>query len=143
MTKAKKLWLLSAAIVVVACGTIAPVKVAQGDQCIGCRRYIHDTRLASELVYSGGLIEKFKGPACMARYLTSHPAAIGTTYVTDYASGKFVKAVDAVFLPVLVDRDTGESEYRAYQRRADADDAARELGATVVDWEFVLAKARS
>jgi hypothetical protein len=143
MTRTKACWLVGAAMAAASCGTIAPVKVAQGDQCIGCRRYVHDTRLAGELVYSGGLVEKFRGPGCMARYLATNQSAIGTTYVTDYASGKFVKAADAAYVPVLIDRDTGESDYRAYKLRKDADEAARELGAPVVTWEFVLGKARS
>jgi hypothetical protein len=143
MTRATTASLVAVGLLSVACGSIAPVKIATGDQCARCRRTIQDRQLAGEVVYSGGLVEKFRAPLCMAKSLTTDPDAAGTAYVTDYTSGKFIKASAAAYVPVLLNRDTGETDYRAYQHRTDADAFARELHATVVSWDAVLEKARS
>jgi hypothetical protein len=142
MKNARRLVLLGTALVAAACGTVAPVKINAGDQCVRCRRIIQDTRIAGELVYKGGLVEKFRAPGCMAKYLATYPATEATTFVTDYTSGKFVEAPEATYVPVVVDRNTGESDYRAYRLKADADAAARELQVAPVDWNTVLQKAR-
>jgi copper chaperone NosL len=143
MTNARRLLLMGVALVAASCSTIAPVKVNAGDQCIRCRRTIQGTRMAGELVYKGGLVEKFRAPGCMAKYLATYPATVATVFVTDFTSGKFVKASEATYVPVLVDPNTGETDYRAYKLRAEADAASRELQATAIDWNAVLQKARS
>ncbi len=142
MRNARRMLLLGAALVVAACSSVAPVKVNAGDQCIRCRRTIQEPRVAGELVYKGGLVEKFRGPGCMAKYLATYPATEAAVFVTDFTTGKFVKAADATYVPVIVDRNTGEFDYRAYAVKADADAASRELQAAPVDWNTVLTKAR-
>lgn len=142
MRNARRILLIGAAIVAASCSTVAPVKVSAGDQCIRCRRTIQDTRLAGELVYKGGLVEKFRAPGCMAKYLAAYPATNAQVFVTDYTSGRFLKASEAVYVPVVMDRNTGEMDYRAYKVRADADVASRELQAAPVDWNAILQKAR-
>jgi hypothetical protein len=47
----------------------------------------------------------------------------------------------AFFVPVLVDRNTGEREYRAYRLKPDANAAATELGSAPTDWTTVLETA--
>jgi len=130
------------AIVAASCSSVAPVKITAGDQCVRCRRIIQDARFGGELVYKGGLVEKFKAPGCMAKYLAMYPATTASIFVTDFSSGRFVNASDAVYVPVLMDRNTGETDYRAYKVKADADGAARELQTTPVDWSAVVQRAR-
>jgi len=142
MRNARRMLLIGAAIVAASCSTVAPVKITAGDQCIRCRRTIQDTLMAGELVYKGGLVEKFRAPGCMAKYLATYPATSADAFVTDFKSGKFVKAREAVYVPVLVDPNTGTTDYRAYKLRADADAAARDLRARPLEWDVVLQKAR-
>jgi hypothetical protein len=130
------------AIVAASCSSVAPVKITAGDQCVRCRRIIQDARFGGELVYKGGLVEKFKAPGCMAKHLAMYPATTASICVTDFSSGRFVNASDAVYVPVLMDRNTGETDYRAYKAKADADGAARELQTTPVDWSTVVHRAR-
>jgi hypothetical protein len=121
--------------------TIDPVKINAGDQCFRCRRIIADTRLATEQI-QGGLTSKYRAPGCMAKYLVAHPDEGGTLFVTDYATGKMLPPAEAIFVPVLLDPNTGESDYRAYKDSADASAAAHELATTLVDWQVVLDRAR-
>ena len=137
--------LMMTAIVAVAltsCSSVAPVKVSAGDQCFRCRRSIMDERLAGETIDANGFVSKFRAPGCMAKYFAAHPNETGTAFVTDYATGKMISPDTALFVPVVLDRNTGEREYRAYRLRPDANVAAGELGAAPVDWKTVLEKAR-
>ena len=79
----------------------------------------------------------------MAKYLADHPSETGTTFVTDYATGKWVRPDQALFVPVVVNRNTGESDYHAFSNKADAAAAAAESHTVPVDWKTVLEKARS
>ncbi|MGE5244375.1 MAG: hypothetical protein ACM3SQ_09125 [Betaproteobacteria bacterium] len=126
-----------------ACSSITPVAVNVGDQCFRCRRPILETRLAAEMVDSSRLAYKFRTTGCLAKYLVDHPSDTGTLFVTDFTSGKMMPTADATFVPVVLDPNTGESDYRAYRNKADADKAAQELHATALDWTTVLAKTRS
>jgi hypothetical protein len=131
-----------ASLALVSCtATIAPVKITAGDQCFRCRRIIADTRLATEQI-QGGLTSKYRAPGCMAKYLVAHPDEGGTLFVTDYATGKMIPPAEAIFVPILLDPNTGESDYRAYKDSADASAAAHELATTLVDWQVVLDRAR-
>jgi hypothetical protein len=126
----------------VACSTIAPVKVSAGEQCFRCRRIIDDTRLAGELIDNNGFVAKFRAPGCMAKYLAAHPNERGAVYVTDYASGRMVPPESALYVPVLVNRDTGERDYQAYRQRSDADAAAYQRGTRPVSWTSVMTASR-
>ncbi len=127
----------------VSCSSITPVAVNVGDQCFRCRRQIAEPRLAAEIIDANRLAYKFRTSGCLARYLADHPSDTGTIFVTDFPTGRMMQTAEAAFVPVLIDPNTGERDYRAYKNKADADKAARELGATPVDWTAVLAKARS
>jgi hypothetical protein len=130
-----------ASLVLMSCTTIAPVKINAGDQCFRCRRIIADTRLATEQV-QGGLTSKYRAPGCMAKYLVAHPDEGGTLFVTDYVTGKMIPPAEAIFVPVLIDPTTGESDYRAYKNSSDASAVAHELATALVDWQTVLDRAR-
>jgi hypothetical protein len=127
-------------LLAVSCGSVAPVKVAAGDQCFRCRRTIGDTQVAAEIV--DRMVTKYRGAGCLAKYLAAHPDETGALYVTDFTTGKMIPPARAAFVPVVVDRATGEKDYRAYSAKADAVAAAHELQAAVVDWQSVLEQAR-
>ena len=131
-------------VMVAACSSVAPVKVAAGDQCFRCRRSINNVLVAGESIDSRNFVSKYRGPGCMAKYLVAHPdeKAQSALYVTDYATGRMMSPVRALYVPEIVDRNTGETDYRAYRQQADADAAAAELHTTPLGWDAVLDKAR-
>jgi hypothetical protein len=130
--------------ITIACSSVAPVRVMAGDQCFRCRRYISNERLATETIVgsSSYFVSKFRGPGCMAKYIVAHPDDKPVIYVTDYASAKMMRPDAAFYVPEIVDRNTGETEYRAYRLRADADAAAADLHTTPLSWDAVLDAAR-
>lgn len=128
-------------LVALSCSAVAPVRVNAGDQCFRCRRVIGEPRVAGEIV-NGGLTTKYRGPGCLAKYLAAHADETGVLFVTDFTTGKMLRPEKAVYVPVVVDRSTGETDYRAFRLRADADAAAGELKTSPVDWNTVLEQAR-
>ena len=144
MIRVRTLCLALSSIAVLSCSSVAPVKVVTGDQCFRCRRPIMNVRFAAETIAgdSARFVSKFRGPGCMAKYLVEHPDANAVVYVTDYASSRMISPADAFFVSEIVDRNTGETEYRAYGQHADAQTAAAELHTTPVSWDAVLNKAR-
>ena len=128
------------AVAAMACSTIAPVRITAGDQCFQCRRTIDDTRLAAERVT--GFVEKFKAPGCMAKYIVAHPDETGPIFVTDFATDRMVTPDQAFFVPFTLNAVTGETDYRAYLAKADADKAAFELHTVPVTWQTVLDRAK-
>jgi hypothetical protein len=131
------------ALLTLSCSSVAPVAIHDGDQCFRCRRPIAEKAMAAELLDGNRFASKFRAPGCMAKYLAAHPEETGTTFVTDYATGKWVRPDQAVFVPVVVNPNTGEADYRAFLSKADADAAAAELHAVPIDWQTVLKNARS
>jgi hypothetical protein len=129
-----------AALTVVSCTSVAPVKIAPGDLCFRCQRSITDTKLATQQV--AHFYEKFRAPGCMAKYLVNNPGDRGTVLVTDYTTGKSMSPEKAYFVPFLMDDRTGERDYRAYKDKADADAFAAEAHTTPVNWKTVLDNAR-
>jgi hypothetical protein len=132
-----------AAAALTSCSSITPVKVSAGDQCFRCRRAVVDERLAGETIDANGFVAKFRAPGCMAKYLVTHPSETGAEFVTDYATGKMISPDAAFFVPVVLDPNTGERDYRAYRLKPDANVAATGLGSAPVDWKTVLDKART
>ena len=128
------------AVAAMACSTVAPVRINAGEQCFRCRRTITDVNLGAERIT--GFVEKFKAPGCMAKYLVAHTDETGPIFVTDFATGNMVRPDNAFFVPVVLNAITGESDYRAYLEKADADQAAIELHTVPVDWQTVLSRAR-
>ena len=132
-----------AALLAPACGSVRPVAVHAGDQCFRCRRPIVETAMAGELMDGNRFASKFRAPGCMAKYLAAHPDETGTIFVTDYATGKWIRPEHALFVPVSLNRDTGESDYRAFLSKASADVAAVELHTAPIDWKTVMEKAKA
>lgn len=142
MTRTSVLVLGVATLAVASCTTMAPVRVAAGDQCFRCRRTIVDARLAGETIDSSGFVSKFRAPGCMATYLVAHTDERATLFVTDYSTGTMVSPDRAIFVPVLIDSNTGERDYLAYLAPADADAAALQAHTLPVSWDVVLERAR-
>jgi len=136
-----RMLLLALPLAALSCTSVSPVKVAAGDQCFRCRRTIGDPQVAGEIV-NGGLTTKYRGPCCLAKYLAAHTDETGAIFVTDFTTGKMLRAEKAVYVPVVVDTNTNETDYRAYQLKADADAAGAQLHAAPVAWTTVLAQAR-
>jgi hypothetical protein len=130
-------------LVVVSCSSFAPVAVSTGDQCFRCRRIIHDRYVAAEMIDRNGFVSKYRGPGCLAKYLAGHPDETATVFATDYATGRMFSPDQLLFVPVLLDRATGESDYRAYRLKANAFDMAERDHTIPVDWQTVLAIAGS
>jgi len=131
------------ALLALSCSSIQPVAINSGDQCFRCRRPIIERATATELMDGNRMATKFRAPGCMAKYLAAHPEENGTIFVTDYATGKWIRPEHAMFVPVVLNRDTGESDYRAFFNKSDAEAAATALRAVPVDWATVMERARS
>jgi hypothetical protein len=129
-------------VFVLSCSSVAPIKVAAGDQCYRCRRYISNERLATETIDNNRFVSKFRGPACMAKYLVAHPDQQPVIFVTDYTTGRMMAPQHAFYAPELVDRNTGEVEYRAYRQQAQADAFAAEADAIPITWDALRERVR-
>jgi hypothetical protein len=130
-----------ASVLMLSCSSVSPVKIAVGDQCFRCRRTIFNERVAAETIDTNGFVSKYRGPGCMAKYLVSHPDQKSTIYVTDYSTGKFIQNDVAFYVKEVVDRNTGETDFRAYKEQALANLAASELKTQYVRWADVLEQA--
>lgn len=127
---------------VVGCRSLRPETIAAGETCFRCRHVIADVRLGAELL-NGPLPTKYKGPKCLARHLKAHPDPTAQIFVTDYNTGAMFDSARAWFVEVVINDRTGTREYRAYQSRAAAMLAARELHTTAIRWTTVMDKAVS
>jgi hypothetical protein len=141
MNKAFTVCVAAAVLATIACTTVAPVKVASGDQCFRCRRYISDERVAAEAIDTNRFVSKFRGPGCMAKYLVNHPTDKSTRYVTDYSTGKMMTPDAGFYVSEVVDRKTGETDYRAYRVKVEAEAYAAQVHTTPIGWDAVLAQA--
>ena len=141
MNKAFSLCFAAAALAAMACSTVAPVKIVSGDQCFRCRRYITEERVATESIDANRFVSKFRGPGCMAKYLVNHPDEKSTLYVTDFSTGTMMTPDAGFYVSDVVDRKTGETDYRAYRVKAEADAYAAQVRTTPIGWDAVLAGA--
>ena len=129
-------------LLILSYGSVRPVAIQAGDRCFRCRRPIAEIAMAAELMDGNRFASKFRTSGCMARYLADHAEETGMTFVTDHATGKWIRPERAQFVPVVLDRNTGESDYRAFSNKADADEAAAEQHTAPIDWTTVMANAR-
>ena len=124
-------------LVLSACNSVTPVPLRGGEVCYRCRRLILDTRVAAQTV--GTLATNFKTAGCLAKYLAVHPEETNEAFVTDYESGKLIRASSATFVPT-VDPASGERDVVAYRSEAAAAATVRQ-GSTLT-WDEVLEQAR-
>ena len=145
MAKVRSLSAALSLLALLSCSSVAPVKVVTGEQCFRCRRPIVNDRLATETITGDSrsrFVAKFRGPSCMAKYLVAHENEKPVVYVTDYATGRMIAPDAAFYVSEVVDRNTGEREFRAYRLQADAQSAAAQLQTTPIAWDAVLAQAQ-
>lgn len=125
------------------CSSLPPAPIAVGDVCTRCSRVIRNTRLASEIVDSGGRAWKFRTPECMAKYIATRNPDISVIYVTDFSSGRLVKANAVTFVPsTIVEGKEMTREYVAYYNSQAARAAAEREKSAPVDWDQLLTEVR-
>jgi len=124
-----------------ACSSVTPVEIRAGDVCHGCGRAIANVKLAAEAVDSAGLPLKFRTVGCMAKYLTQHPNPVRGVFVTDYATGRFVRAQNAVFVRAAINEETRELDYYAFTEVRRAVEFGRDRLTSPVDWFAIMQQA--
>jgi len=142
MHSAQRAFLGLATLAMLSCSSVSPVRVTAGDQCFRCRRYISNERVATETIDGNRFVSKFRGPGCMAKYLVAHPDDRPVVFVTDYTTGTMIAPERAVYVAEVVDRNTRESDYRAYLDRNQAAAFGAETHTTPIAWDAVLDRAR-
>lgn len=132
-------------LLVAGCSSLPPAPIAVGDTCTQCGRTIRNTRLATEIVDSGGLAWKFRTAECMAKYIVARNPDTAVIYVTDYTTGRVVKASAVTFVPsmLVVDGKDKTREYVAYYSSQAAAAAAAREKTTPVEWKQLLESVRA
>lgn len=131
------------ALTLAACAKPSPVAVREGEGCWRCRRPIEQVRLAGEFVADNGLASKFRTIHCMSTWIGQQAAAPrGSFYVTDYSSGKWVPADQATYVRVVVNRNTMEQDFIAFELEGAAAKTAYQEKAVIQRWDDVLQLGR-
>jgi len=136
---------LLCAVALASCGVPAkPANIQAGEGCWRCKQPIRDFKIAAQLLADNGFAQKFRTIHCMSTWVGQQKAnPEGTFYVTDYASGKWVRADRASFVRTIVNRNTMALDYLAFKDDAAAERAAAEAKTSIESWEQVLAFGRS
>ncbi len=95
------LWIAAVCVSGWSCGISEsePVEIEEGDVCSSCGMEITNVALASEII-DAGKVYKFDDLGCLNRYKTKYSQKIrGTTYVTDFATKRWVKFDRATIIP--------------------------------------------
>jgi nitrous oxide reductase accessory protein NosL len=138
----KAIALAFVALLAAGCSSASPLPVHVGDLCFNCRRPINDVAMAGEVITQTNQALKFKTAACMARYIKANPDLAKVVYVTDFKTGRFIKASSATFVPfVTVERYVKTSDYVAYYSKDVAAEFAKEQNSTLIGWDEVLKRA--
>ncbi|MDP1568950.1 MAG: nitrous oxide reductase accessory protein NosL [Vicinamibacterales bacterium] len=132
------------AAIAAGCAPPKPVDVMIGEACWRCRRPIQKPVLAAEFVQTKtGFPSKFRTVHCMSTWIAQQTdLPKGRFYVTDYSTGEWVRAEGAVFVNVVISKQTMERDFFAFADPAAAAAMAVEAGETVVDWDAILALGR-
>jgi copper chaperone NosL len=120
------------------------LNVVTGEACWRCRQPINDKRLAGEFVAANGLASKFRTVHCMATWIAQQKTEPdGTSYVTDYATGRWVRAERATYVRTVVNRNTMARDFIAFLDQDNARDKAHADNGIVASWEEVRAYGRA
>jgi hypothetical protein len=129
------------AFLVGACSSVSPAAILAGDICYNCRKPITNVKIAAEAIDATGSPLKFRTVGCMARYLARHPEPMIGVFVTDYPTGRFLRAQNAMFVRAPVEEGARELDYYAFERVDKAVEFGQEQTASPVDWLSVLKRA--
>jgi hypothetical protein len=128
-------------IALVACSSVQPVQIHAGDICAGCKRPITEPKLGAELLADDGTAAVFGAPGCLANYLKDHSLDGRSILVTDYATGEFISVANALFVKAKIDEVSGERDFYAFRKAADASKFAEDKVSAVIDWSAVRQQA--
>lgn len=137
---------VAAGLVAIGCTAVQPLAVRTGDRCFNCNRPIENARLAGEIIDQQGHALKFRTAGCMAKYIAKHPdeqAAYRAVFVTDYTTGRFIKAATATFAKLPLEAGGIERGYVAFGSARVASDNAKKEGTGAIDWPQLLMASRS
>lgn len=140
----KRTALALVALLATGCSSFSPVPIASGDVCTECHRTIRETRLAGEIIDSGGRAWKFRNAGCMAKYVAARNPDAAVIYVTDYKTGRLVKAGAATFVLTTLGQGTEKEQvYIAYSSTNVAREAAGVEKTTPLEWEQLVEASRA
>ncbi len=131
------------ALLSVACSSLSPVPVKAGDVCANCGAVITNVAVAAEAVTAGGAPLRFSSPECMAKYLTRHADAMAGLYVTDYDSGRLIRAEAATFVRADRKDKPGERVHYAFTDARRASAFAKDNSSVAVDWLRIVSQAKA
>jgi len=131
------------AFLAVACSSLSPVAIKPGDMCDNCGAQITNVAIGAEALTVNGAPLRFDCPECMATYLTRHADAMAGLYVTDYDSGRLVRAETATFVRSdRKDKPSGRVHY-AFADARRAAEFAKDNSSSAVDWLTIIRQARA
>jgi hypothetical protein len=132
------------ALTALACASVQPAKIEQGDRCLRCRRPIGDLKLAGEVIDTMRAPFPFRTAGCLAKYVKSNTdTQFIAVFVTDYKTGKMIQASDAWFVPVNIPIPESrgvESDYYAFRTQSEAAQYQAD-SAKLLRWPQVVAAA--
>ena len=132
------------AILAAGCSSWSPVPIAVGDVCTRCHRTIRDTRIAGEIIDSGGRAWKFQSAGCMAAYVAQKNPDAAAIYVTDYQNGRLIKANAATYVETTIGEGLQKEQvYVAYSSSSAERAAAEAQKTTPIEWEQLVAASRT
>jgi copper chaperone NosL len=131
------------AVVAVACSSLSPVSIKSGDVCDNCGTVITNVTVAAEAVTASGAPLRFGSPECMAKYLTRHADAMAGLYVTDYDSGRLVRAETATFVRGDRKDKPGASVRYAFTDARRASAFAKDNSSVAVDWLTIVRQVKA
>jgi hypothetical protein len=132
--------LLAFVLLLAACSSVTPVAIQAGEACAGCAKPITNVKLAAATIDGAGRALKFHSVGCMAKYLTAHPGPASTVLVTDYQTGRMVRAQTATFVRADIDAATHERDYYAFANVRDAIEIGKAKEANPIDWFAIMAQ---
>jgi hypothetical protein len=121
-----------------ACSSVGPVAIHAGEVCYNCGRPITNVQLAAETIGAAGQPMKFRTVGCMARYLDQHSEPMQGIFVTDYQSGRMVRAQTATFVRADIDDVTHERDYYAFTDVRSAVEFGQAHETSPIDWLSIM-----
>jgi hypothetical protein len=130
--------ILASGFLFASCSSFTPVAIRAGDVCRSCGRTITNVQVAAESIDPAGQALKFRTVGCMAKYLAQHQGPMNAVLVTDYSTGRMVRAQNAVFVRADIDEATHERDYYAFTNVRDAVEFGKAKEASPIDWFAIM-----